>query len=99
MAQFGTINQDNPKDKALSEALKILTDKFEQITEFSTKELKALSIIQTDKYLEGLITFYVANKRHVKRKYASEILKAFEMCSREKTDKGLMDKILRRERY
>ena len=98
---FESINQPNPKDLALSEALKILTDKFNEITEFNKHELKAISLLQTDEYLKELLDFYLPNKKHLKRKYAVEILKAFDMCSRERQlEKGFIDKIIHRnERY
>lgn len=92
--------QESEKEKALAKALSELTVYFKEITEFSTKELKAISLLQTDQFLAKLLEFYVINKKHVKRKYSKEILKAFEMCSREpKIDKSLVDSFFHRNRY
>jgi vacuolar-type H+-ATPase subunit I/STV1 len=95
---FQGLGNTNPKEVALSEALKSLTVLFTEITEFSTRELKALSLIQNDKYLSNMVKFYVKNKKHLSRKYAKEILQAYEMMSREPKITGIMNK-LRRERF
>ncbi|MBY9008139.1 MAG: hypothetical protein KGD63_15470 [Candidatus Lokiarchaeota archaeon] len=96
---FKSVNQQNPKDEALSKAVELLTHLFDNITEFNKSELKSISLLQNDKYMKDMLTFFLLNKKHLKRQYSKEILKAFEMCSRDYTpDKTLMDKILRRDR-
>jgi len=96
---FNKVNQQNPKDIALSKALELLTHLFDNITEFNKSELKSISLLQNDKYMKDMLVFFLGNKKHLKRKYSAEILKAFEMCSRDyNPDKSLMDKILHRER-
>lgn len=89
------INQESQREIALSKALEKLTDLFTAITEFSNKELKSISLLQTNKYLKDLLSFYVLNKKHVKRKYAKEILKAFDLSTRDSTvNKKLLNRIL-----
>ena len=96
---FKNVNQQNPKDLALSKALELLSRLFDNITEFNKSELKSISLLQNDKYMSDMLVFFLQNKKHLKRQYSKEILKAFEMCSREYTpDKTLMDKIRHRER-
>lgn len=97
---FRGIDQTNPKDIALSKALELLTHLFDNITEFSKTELKSISLIQNDKYMKDMLTFFLENKKHLKRKYSKEILKAFEMCSRDyNPNKSLMDKMFKRNEY
>ena len=97
---FNKVNQQNPKDLALSKALELLTHLFDNITEFNKSELKSISLLQNDKYMKDMLTFFLLNKKHLKRKYSAEILKAFEMCSRDyNPDKSLMDKIIHRDRF
>lgn len=98
MSHFQSVDQTNPKDKAIAEALNKLIGKFDIITEFNPYELKALSILQTDKYLTNMLKFFVVNKKHIKRKYANEILEAMEKCTREsQQDKKMLSRLLRRE--
>jgi len=99
-SMFKGIDQVNPKDIALSKALELLTHLFDNITEFNKTELKSISLIQNDKYMKDMLTFFLENKKHLKRQYSKEILKAFEMCSRDyNPDKSLIDKMFRRNEY
>lgn len=58
----------------LANAIDKLVDKFENITEYNSYELKSLSLLQTDKYLRKMLTFFIDNKKHLNRKYANEII-------------------------
>ena len=99
-AMFENVDQQNPKDIALSKALELLTHLFDNITEFNKSELKSISLLQNDKYMKDMLVFFLGNKKHLKRKYSAEILKAFEMCSRDyNPEKSLTDKIFRRDGY
>lgn len=92
--------EDSEKEKAIAKALRDLTSYFKDITEFSERELKAISLLSTDKYLSEMVEQYILNKKHVKRKHSKEILKALELCTKESsTNKKLLDTLLHRERY
>ena len=99
-SMFRGLDQTNPKDVALSKALELLTQLFNNITEFNKTELKSISLIQNDRYMKDMLTFFLQNKKHLKRKYSKEILKAFEMCSRDyNPNKSLIDKMFKRNEY
>ena len=86
------------KELAIAKALKGLTAKIDDITEFNTKELRAISILQTDKIYKKMFTFYLVNKKHLKRQFAKELLKFYELSTKEGIDKKhLLDRILRRD--
>ncbi len=71
-------NRESSLDKTLANSLSKLVDMLSEITEFSQNELKALSILQTDKYFKEFLSFFVVNKKNLKRKHAEEILRALE---------------------
>lgn len=56
-------------------------EQVKQITEFNEQELKAISMIQNDRYLQELLVFYIANKKHIRRKFSKEILDVFGKIS------------------
>ncbi len=60
------------------ETIKRFIQLIEGFTEFNDSELKAISLIQTDKYIEDLLVYYIQNKKHVKRKFAREVIEAFK---------------------
>lgn len=89
---FEPISNDS-KAKQI-ELLYLLTQKIDEITEFSESELKAISILESDKYLSDLLTFYKNNKKHVKRKHANELLEAFRAVAKtlEEKEQGWLKK-------
>lgn len=58
------------------ELIERLLDQIEQITEFSESELKAISILSSDMFLNEYLQLYMKTKKHVKRKHAKELLEA-----------------------
>lgn len=71
---FSQIGNNSKVGEALGEIIKL----FKDIQEFSQDELKAISLLQTDKYYQVLLAYYILNRKHVKRKYAKEILTALD---------------------
>ena len=79
---FESVERKQDKmDVALASSLKILIGYVKEITEFNNSELKAISLIQTDKYLKKMLEYYVKNKKHLKRRHSKEIMKALENVS------------------
>jgi hypothetical protein len=68
----------NNLENSLADSLNKLVEMLEGITEYSANELKALSILQSDRYLAAMLQNFVLNKKHVKRKHAAEILQALK---------------------
>ena len=82
MSVFNPIQQKEKKTEIeLAQSLNTLTNLLKEITEFSSYELKSISLLQSDKYLKELLTFFIANKKHIKRKYSKEILDALDKIS------------------
>lgn len=75
------IKKENKTEDVLLRSLWLIINELKDITEFKTNELKSLSFLQTDKYMQEILRFYVKNKKHVKRKHAREILEALEKIS------------------
>jgi len=78
----------NEKIKII-ELLQSLVNSIENITEFSERELKSISILETDPFFEEYLKFFIDNKKHVKRKHAKELLeslKAIAESLKEKTE-------------
>jgi len=67
---------ENDSSFEIVKLLNRIIDLLSEITEFSKSELKAISILESDKYLSRLLTFYKKNKKHVKRKHSKELLQA-----------------------
>ena len=67
------LEKDDPMDLALGNALENMTELFKGITQFTRNELKSISMLQPDKYLNVLIAYWIDNKKHIKRKYSKEI--------------------------
>lgn len=65
-------------EQQLAIVLSELVPLLKTITEFKQSDLKAISLLQTDKYMKQMLEFYIANLKHIDRKHASEILQAFE---------------------
>lgn len=82
MSLFEKLNEskDNTtkRDILILDMIKELIAEVKGITEISESELKAISLIETDKYLKDLLEFYDLNKKHVKRKYSKEIIEIFK---------------------
>lgn len=77
MSLFEKIERKNDnttqRDLILLNMLKDMINELKMITEFSDSELKAISLLETDKYLQDLLKYYILNKKHVKRKYSAEL--------------------------
>lgn len=97
MSLFKELEQktnENAIEKTLAKSLEDLIKMLSEITEFSSNELKSLSLLQTDKYFQPFSLFYLANKKHLKRKHAKEILEALEniaKCITANQTNGIMD--------
>lgn len=76
------IKKESQTEIVLAQSLKKMVDLFEGITEFNNRQLLPISLLQTDKYFAELLKFYIQNKKHVKRKYAKEIIIIFEHISK-----------------
>jgi len=77
-------NKDNTtkRDLLILDLIKDLMNEVKGITELSETELKSISLIKTDTYLNDLLKFYESSKKHVKRKYAAEIIEIFKEIAR-----------------
>lgn len=73
-AIFTGIDNTSKIENVLGETLKTLVEMLGNISEYTKGELLAYSIIETDKYLANLIKLVRANKKHIKRKHAPEII-------------------------
>lgn len=71
----------SPDIQAKAESIKILCEALLDVTEFSPRELLALSVLKTNPYVFRFLENYVKNKKQVKRKHAPEILKALKYLS------------------
>jgi isocitrate dehydrogenase len=65
---------ENDVNKIISEVV----DQMRDITEFSNSELKSISLCLTDRFLAEMLKYYISNKKHIKRKYAKELIKILE---------------------
>ena len=65
-------------ESTLAKSLEKLIQMLSDITEFSQNELKALSLIESDRYFAHLLEYYSVNKKHLKRKHSKEILEALK---------------------
>lgn len=70
--------QNNEIDSKIAESLNLLVGGIINITEFSDKELKAISILSTDRRLNNYLKVMLVNKKHIKRKHSVELLKALK---------------------
>ena len=91
----GITNKNDQLDVALAKSLKDLVKYIKDITEFNQFELKAISLIQTDKYMKDLLGFYIANKKHLKRRHSKEILTALKSISGNVRENQFFRKMLR----
>ncbi len=82
MSKFFEKVDDKPKDGTieitLAKSLEKLVDMLSNTTEFNANELKAISILYSDKYLKALLEFLESNRKHLKRKHSAEILQALQ---------------------
>lgn len=91
--------------EALAFALLELINELKVSTEFRSKKvLKCVSMLQTDEIFSKMLTPYLANQKHYKRRYSKEIIKCITNISKalgniEVADNNsLLDKILHRSR-
>jgi len=94
--------QESKTQIVIANSIEKIVKFFENITDFNSRELKAISILITNKYYANLLNFYIANKKHIKRKHAKEILEALKIISEplkiQENDKesNLLERILRK---
>lgn len=89
MSEFSSFNKVNvptsvkesKTEIVLAESIKELVNLFKGITEYSEHELKIFTLLKTNKYHSKLLEFRLANKPHIKRKYAKEILEALKLIA------------------
>jgi len=93
-------NNENQKDKVLANSFEKIITLFENITEFNNRELKNISLLLTNKYYAKLLSFYILNKKHLKRKYAKEIIlivtefsKILSSDNQEEQEKSLLKRL------
>lgn len=65
----------------IANSIEKIVEYFNNITDFNSRELKAMSILMTNKYYANLLKFYIENKKHVKRKHAKEIMEALKIIA------------------
>jgi len=94
---------ESKTERVLGQSFEKLVEEFTKITEFKEKELKSISLLMTNKYFAKLLKFYVANKKHLKRRHAREILKLSEEVAKAISstkepagEASLMDRLLKR---
>lgn len=104
-----TSNKSNEKEnmsyeKSLSLALLTVIDNLDKSSEISKKESMYIAMLSScSKTLEKVLTLYVENKRHFKRKRVSEWLSTIKNITtainrKEKESEGLLSDILHRNR-
>lgn len=83
MSLFQNIEKKpNEIDVKIANTLDLLVKGILNITEFSQNELKAISIIQTDRRLASFLVKYLENKKHIKRKHSNELINALQTIAR-----------------
>lgn len=78
---FQTIEKNETDKKQIIELLTRILSDLESITEFNDRELKAISILETDPYFKEYLDFFIQNKKHIKRKHSKEILEALRVIA------------------
>lgn len=84
MSLFKNIIQKSQTEEnrdTLAKALETLIIAITNITEYSQRELKAISILSTNRYIKEMLELYVPNKKHLKRKHSLELLKSLKYVS------------------
>jgi argininosuccinate lyase len=82
MSIFQPVQQKtNEIDSKIANTLDLLIKGILNITEFNEKELKAISILQTDYRMKKYLAGYLSNKKHIKRKHSDELIKALKTIS------------------
>lgn len=92
---FEGFNQDSQLDKSIGAGIEKLADMIDDITEYSQRDLLALSMIMTDKIMYKLVKFYIANKKHYKRKFSKELLEAFKCLTENSKSQSLLQKLFK----
>lgn len=65
----------NASDIAEAEAIKLFMKMFQGSNDHNRRELKALSILGQNEYLEPFLKKYIEGKRDVKRRFRKDLLK------------------------
>lgn len=73
---FKQIEEKESEDDKIYQLLNRILDSLDKITEFNDRELKAISILETDPFFKEYLDFFIQNKKHIKRKHSKEILRA-----------------------
>lgn len=73
---FKQIEEKESENDKIYELLNRILDSLDKITEFNDRELKAISILETDPFFKEYLDFFIQNKKHIKRKHSKEILQA-----------------------
>lgn len=81
LIDFSQSSQSDVLRETLAKLMEQLTQALVNVTEFSSNELRAISMLQSDEYIAKLYDYYVKNKKHLKRKHSEEILSALEKVS------------------
>jgi len=91
--------------QALALALLEVISEIKTITEFrSNRQLKSISLLQTDEILKEMIQPYIENKKHYKRKYMKEMLSLAKDISKSlgnivlNDERSLLDKMFHKNR-
>ena len=73
---FKQIEEKESENDKIYQLLNRILDSLDKITEFNDRELKAISILETDPFFKEYLDFFIQNKKHIKRKHSKEILQA-----------------------
>jgi len=73
---FKQIEEKESENDKIYQLLNRILDSLDKITEFNDRELKAISILETDPFFKEYLDFFIQNKKHIKRKHSKEILRA-----------------------
>lgn len=69
---------ENQNSIKIVDLLQQILNSINEITEFNERELKAISILETDPFFQEYLEFFIDNKKHVKRKHARELLESLK---------------------
>lgn len=69
---------ENQNSIKIIDLLQQILNSINEITEFNERELKAISILETDPFFQEYLEFFIDNKKHVKRKHARELLESLK---------------------
>lgn len=98
MVDIKSLNNNDPREVALSKAIENLSTKIDAITEFDLRELRAISILFVDPIYREVFAYYLEHKKHLKRKFAKELTKFYELSTKDTSgNKKLLERLFRRD--